>query len=184
MIFRKLAIMGTLLIEPEPIKDHRGYFTRTWCRNEFAEQGITRPFDQSSLSHNAKRGTLRGLHFQRAPHEEAKLVSCSAGAAFDVVADLRPSSPTYGTWVGVEISASNNRRVYVPEGCAHGFQSLTDGTDMVYQISGPFHPESAGGIRWDDPDLAVAWPVADPILSERDAALPRLAELVTPEEAA
>jgi dTDP-4-dehydrorhamnose 3,5-epimerase len=183
MNFRKLAIRGSFLIEPEPLVDHRGFFTRIWCRDEFASQGITRPFDQSSLSHNAKRGTLRGLHFQTAPHEEAKLVSCPAGAIFDVIVDLRPSSPTFTSWVGVEISANNHKMVYVPEGCAHGFQALADCSDVVYQISGPFHPESAGGLRWNDPDLAIAWPVAEPIMSERDANLPFLSDLSELKEA-
>ena len=176
MNFRKLAIRGVLLIEPEPLVDHRGFFTRIWCRDEFACQGITRPFDQSSMSHNARRGTLRGLHFQTAPHEEAKLVSCAAGAIFDVIVDLRPSSPTFASWIGVEISAVNRKMIYVPEGCAHGFQALTDCSDVIYQIAGPFHPESASGLRWNDPDLAIDWPVRDPIMSERDANLPLLAE--------
>jgi len=177
MNFRKLAIRGAYLIEPEPLVDHRGFFTRIWCRDEFACQGITRPFDQSSMSHNTKRGTIRGLHFQSAPHEEAKLVSCPAGAIFDVVVDLRPNSPTFASWVGVEISAANHKMIYVPEGCAHGFQAVSDCSDVVYQIAGPFHPESAGGLRWDDPDLAIDWPISDPIMSERDAKLPFLSDL-------
>jgi dTDP-4-dehydrorhamnose 3,5-epimerase len=183
MNFRKLAIRGAFLIEPEPLVDHRGFFTRIWCRDEFACQGITRPFDQSSMSHNATRGTIRGLHFQTAPHEEAKLVSCPAGAIFDVVVDLRPNSPTYASWVGVEISATNHKMLYVPEGCAHGFQTIADCSDVVYQISGPFHPESAGGLRWNDPDLAIDWPLGDPIMSERDANLPYLSELRERKEA-
>jgi len=177
MNFRKLAIRGVVLIEPEPLVDHRGFFSRIWCRDEFACQGITRPFDQASLSHNAKRGTLRGLHFQSAPHEEAKLVSCAAGAIFDVVVDLRPGSATFASWVGVELSATNHKMIYVPEGCAHGFQALADGSDVVYQIAGPFHPESAGGVRWNDRDLAIDWPVDEPIMSERDANLPLLSKL-------
>jgi dTDP-4-dehydrorhamnose 3,5-epimerase len=183
MNFRKLAIRGAFLIEPEPLVDHRGFFTRIWCRDEFACQGITRPFDQSSLSHNAARGTIRGLHFQTAPNEEAKLVSCPTGAIFDVIVDLRPSSPTFASWVGVEISATNHKMVYVPEGCAHGFQTLADCSDVVYQIAGPFHPESVGGLRWNDPDLAIDWPVAEPIMSERDANLPYLSQLRERKEA-
>lgn len=172
-----MAIRSAYIIEPKPVEDRRGSFARTWCRDEFADHGLTRPFDQCGASHNHKRGTLRGLHYQAAPFEEAKLVRCTAGASFDVIVDIRPGSPTEGTWVGVDLTPSNRRMVYIPEGCAHGFQALADDTEIFYQIAGRYRAEEARGIRWDDPDLAIDWPVADPILSQRDQTLPLWAEI-------
>jgi len=176
MNFRRLSIRGAFIVEPEPIEDRRGCFARTWCRDEFAEFGLTRPFDQCAASHNEKCGTLRGMHYQAAPFEEAKLVRCTAGASFDVVADIRPGSPTEGTWIGVEITSRNRRMVYIPEGCAHGFQTLADDTEIFYQIAGRYRAEESRGIRWSDPGLAIDWPIADPILSQRDRELPLWSE--------
>ncbi len=184
MIFRRLSIRGAYIIEPQPVEDARGCFARTWCRDEFAEYGLTRPFDQCGASHNRKKGTLRGLHYQAAPYEEAKLVRCTAGACFDVIADLRPGSPTEGTWVGIELTPANRRMVHVPEGCAHGFQVLADDTEIFYQIAGRYRAEEARGIRWDDPGLAIDWPIAEPILSPRDSELPFWNETQPHKEAA
>lgn len=175
MRFTPLSIDGAFIVAPTPHTDARGLFTRTWCRSAFAEQGLTARLVQCSTSFNARRGTLRGIHFQRAPHQEAKLVRCTRGAAFDVVVDLREGSPTFGHWQGVEIDADNRLAVYVPEGVAHGFQTLADRTEIFYQMSTPFSAGHAAGLRWDDPQIGVAWPLPEEvILSDRDRALPGL----------
>lgn len=177
MIFRETELAGVFLIEPEPVSDERGAFARVFCAREFAERGLETDIAQCSVSFNARKGTLRGLHYQAAPHEEAKLVRVSAGAVFDVAVDLRAGSKSYGRWIGAELSADNRRMLYIPKGCAHGFQTLHDATEVVYQISAYYEPASARGVRWDDPDLAIAWPdTAAPILSERDQAFPTLRE--------
>lgn len=177
MNFIDTSLPGVLIVEPERHSDERGHFARTWCREAFFEAGLELDFSQCSTSYNRERHTLRGLHFQAAPYEEAKLLRCTRGAAFDVVADVRPSSPTYGRWVSVEISAENGRMVFIPEGYAHGFQTLEDDTEIFYQITQSFVPEAACGIRWDDPDLAIDWPSPMPsVISARDEALPRLAD--------
>lgn len=169
MIFTETALAGAWLVEVEPHRDERGFFARTFDEAEFARRGLRDRFPQCSVSFNARAGTLRGMHFQAAPHEEAKLVRCTAGAVFDVIVDLRPGSATRGRWVGVELSAANRRALYVPEGFAHGFQTLADDTEVFYQVSAAFHPESARGVRWDDPAFGVGWPAAERrILSERD----------------
>ena len=174
MNFRELAIPGVFLVTPEPARDARGFFARTWCREEFAEHGIDDGFDQASVSHNHKRGTLRGIHFQAPPHGEAKLVRCTRGALFDVAVDLRPASPTFGRWIGEVLSEVNHAALVIPEGCAHGFQTLQDETEVFYQIAGPYRPEAFRGVRWNDPQLAIDWPLAGPVMSDRDAALPTL----------
>jgi dTDP-4-dehydrorhamnose 3,5-epimerase len=135
-------------------------------------------FVQSSVSFNSRRGTLRGLHYQAAPHGEAKLVRCTRGALFDVAVDLRDGSPTRGKWYGVELSAMNGRTLYIPAGCGHGFQTLADDTEVLYHMSTEYRADAARGIRWDDPTLDIAWPIAEPILSERDRALPAFAALM------
>jgi dTDP-4-dehydrorhamnose 3,5-epimerase len=178
MIFSKTKIDGIWTIDLEPIEDDRGWFARTHCAETFASHGLVSSFSQCSASYNRRRGTLRGLHFQAAPAEEAKLVRCVRGAIFDVAVDLRPGSPTYGHWVAEELTADNRRALLIPEGCAHGFQTLADDTELFYQISVPYVPALSVGVRWDDPDLAVAWPLDDPIMSERDRDLPGLSELV------
>lgn len=174
MIFLPTDIDGVLIVEPELIEDERGFFARTWCREEFAARGLAGPFDQSSVSFNRRKGTLRGLHYQVAPHQEAKLVRCTAGCLFDVIADLRPGSPSRLSWIGVELSARNHRMVYIPKGCAHGFQTLEDDTEIFYEMAGSYHATSSRGVRWDDPTLAVDWPLDQPFMSDRDRALPAL----------
>lgn len=168
MIFRELELTGAYLIEPEPVVDERGFFVRTFCAREFEEHGIRFCVVQCSVSFNRRKGTLRGLHYQARPHEEAKLVRCTAGSAFDVIVDLRAGSPTYGKWTGIELSAANRRMLFVPEGLAHGFQALEDDTELFYQMSEYYHPESARAVRWDDPQIAIAWPMPAAVVSDGD----------------
>jgi len=172
VIFAETPVEGAWMVAPERAEDHRGFFARTWCAEEFAARGLVDYWAQCSVSFNNRRGTLRGLHYQRAPHAEAKLVRCTAGALYDVVVDLRPSSSTYLKHVAVELSASNRLMVYVPEGCAHGFQTLQDGSEVFYQISAPYSKEHAAGVRWDDPAFGISWPYPDPIMSDRDRDYP------------
>ena len=166
------VLQGVLVLEIEPIADERGFFARTWDRGDLASRGLTADLDQVSIAFNEIAGTLRGLHFQAAPNDEAKTVRCTAGAIFDVAVDLRDASPTRLQWVGVELSAANRRSLFVPEGCAHGYITLTDGAEVQYQISAPYRPEAARGYRWDDPAFAIAWPFEVRRISARDAALP------------
>ena len=178
MLFRLLEIPELWLIEPEKTEDERGFFSRLFCTDTFLERGLCVDYPQWSVSFNKHRGTLRGLHFQAPPHEETKLVSCTRGAVFDVAVDVRPQSHSRGKWVGVELSADNRSMLYIPAGFAHGFQTLTDDAEVRYHISERYHPEASRGVRWDDPDLAVAWPNAEQrVISSRDRALPRLREL-------
>ena len=172
MRFMELSLGGAFLIEPARQEDERGFFARTWCREEFAAHGIACAWVQCNVSFNRRRGTLRGLHYQAAPWEEAKLVRCTMGALYDVVLDLRPTSPTFKKHIGVELSASNRLMIYVPNGCAHGFQTLEDETEIFYQISEFYRPEHTAGVRWDDPAFGISWPHADPIMSERDRRYP------------
>lgn len=178
MLFRPLDIPELRIIEPERLADERGYFARIFCKNTFLEKGLCSDYPQWSVSCNEQRGTLRGLHFQAEPLGEIKLVSCSRGAIFDVAVDIRAKSRTYGKWVGVELSAHNGAVLYIPEGFAHGFQTLMDDTTVLYHISRRYTPEASRGVRWDDPDLAITWPnIHRRIISERDRALPPLREL-------
>lgn len=179
MIFQTMDIEGVFAIEPEAIADERGFFARTWCREEFAAHGIDMALDQCSVSFNRHKRTLRGLHYQAETHPEAKLVRCTAGRLFDVVVDLRAGSATRGAWLGRTLSAENRSMLYIPAGCAHGFQTLADDTEISYQMAGAYRADAQRGILWDDPTLAIDWPLADPILSERDARLPLLPELVS-----
>ena len=175
MIFRPLAIAGAFAIDPEAHVDARGSFTRLFCGQAFADHGLVWDFRQASTSYNRRVGTLRGLHLQRPPAAEAKLVRVTAGAVFDVLVDLRSGSPSYGQWVGLELSAQNRRQVYIPEGCAHGFQTLADDSEVAYQISVAYAPERQDGVRWNDHDLAIAWPLPEQaIISDRDRDLPPL----------
>jgi len=175
MIFSGLPLKGAFAIEVERLEDERGFFARTFCLDEFARHGIALRVAQSSVSYNRRQGTLRGLHYQAPPHQEAKLVRCTRGAAFDAIADLRPDSPTFRQWAALELSADNGRLIYIPEGFAHGFQTLADDTELLYQISVPYVPEAARGIRWDDPELSIEWPpAATRVVSPRDRALPWL----------
>ncbi len=175
MRFVETAIAGVVVVELEEHEDERGSFARTWCRDEMAAAGLASELAQCSLSRNHRAGTLRGLHFQRAPHEEAKLVRCTRGAMFDVAVDLRPGSPTRGEWFGVRLDPESGRALYVPEGCAHGFQTLVDETELSYLISERYDADLARGVRWDDPSLAIAWPSCERrVISERDRTLPLL----------
>lgn len=164
---------GVFVIDIEPQGDERGFFARTYCHKEFAAQGLCTRWVQCNVSFNTRAGTLRGLHWQAAPHEEIKLVRCTAGAAYDVVVDLRVDSPTYCQWVAVELSATNRRAVYIPAGCAHGFQTLVDNTELFYQMSAFYVPQAARGVRWNDPALAIEWPACNTrIIAPRDRSFP------------
>jgi dTDP-4-dehydrorhamnose 3,5-epimerase len=168
MIFKGTDIDGVWVIEPERHDDERGFFARTWEPEEFTERGLNSDLAQCSISYNRQRGTLRGLHYQAAPHEEAKLVRCTAGAIFDVAVDLRPDSPTFRDWFGVELSAENRLALFVPEGCAHGFLTLADDSEVHYQISQAYVPDAGRGVRWDDPAFAIRWPSQVVVINERD----------------
>lgn len=172
MIFHPLRLEGAFVVEPEPVADERGFFARTWCRREFEAQGLRADLAQCSVSFNARRGTLRGLHYQAEPHAEAKLVRCTRGAIWDVLVDLRPDSPTFTEHAAVVLDETNRRMVYVPEGVAHGFLTLADATEVFYQISTSHHPASARGVRWDDPAFAIPWPEPVRVISERDRSFP------------
>ena len=152
--------------------DERGFFARTWCRHEFEEHGLDPAVVQCNLSHNPRRGTLRGLHWQTPPHAEVKLVRCSRGAIWDVMVDLRPDSATYTRHFGAELTEENGRALYIPEGFAHGFVTLVDDSDVVYQMSALYEPSAGRGARWNDPAFGIAWPVREPILNPRDASYP------------
>ena len=155
------AIEGVEVIEIEPAEDERGFFARTWDSDE--------QFDYSCVSRNTKKHTLRGMHYQRAPHGEVKLVRCTKGRVFDVVIDMRSDSPTYTQWHGEELSEENHKAMYIPEGCAHGFLSLEDDTEVLYMIRGAYNADSAAGVRWNDPAFGIDWPAQAEVLSERDA---------------
>ena len=168
MIFKKTKIRGVYLIKTQPARDRRGFFSRIFCQREFKKQGLSFKVVQSNFSYNKKRGTLRGMHYQIPPHEEIKLVSCLQGKIYDVVIDLRPISPTYLQWIAVELSAKNNKMLYIPKGLAHGFQILDDNTLVFYQMSEFYHPQSARGICWDDPQFKINWPIKKTIISSKD----------------
>jgi dTDP-4-dehydrorhamnose 3,5-epimerase len=172
MIFTETKLPGVFIIDPERHEDERGFFARTWCRQEFLEHGLNPNLAQCSVSFNKKRGTLRGMHYQAAPHEEAKLVRCTRGAMFDVALDLRPESPTFTQWTASVLTPDTGRMLYVPEGCAHGFQTLEDDTEVFYQISECYYPNLSRGLRWNDPAWLIAWPLPNPTLSTRDATYP------------
>lgn len=173
IIFRETKLAGAYVVEPERFEDPRGFFARTYSGREFEARGLKPCAADCNLSFNARRHTVRGMHFQAAPHAQAKLVRCTAGAVYDVVIDLRPRSETFGEWVGIELSAENRLALYVPEGFAHGFQTLADGAEVFYQMSGYYVPESAGGVRWDDPAFRIEWPATSGItINERDRTYP------------
>lgn len=172
MRFEETRLGGAFVVEPEPIHDERGFFARTFCTREFEEHGLDPVVAQCNVSYNEREGTVRGLHFS--VDAEAKLVRCTRGAVWDVIVDLRPDSPTYRAHVAVELSAENRRALWVPPGFAHGFQTLTDGAEVFYQMSRPYAPGAQRGYRYDDPAFAVAWPRPVSVLSERDAAAPCL----------
>ncbi|WP_312518684.1 dTDP-4-dehydrorhamnose 3,5-epimerase [Anaerospora sp.] len=169
MIFTETRLSGAYVIDLEYINDERGFFARAWCKKEFEKYGLNSNLVQCNLSHNVKRGTLRGMHYQAAPYEEAKLVSCISGAIYDVIVDLREKSPTFKQWQAFELSAQNHRMLYIPEGFAHGFQTLQDNTSVFYQMSDFYHPECARGVRWDDSTINVEWPkIKEMIISSKD----------------
>lgn len=172
MNFIKTSLPGAYLVELEKVVDERGFFARTWCADEFRLRGLNSNLAQCSLSANVRRGTLRGVHFQGEPYAEAKLVRCSAGAIYDVLLDLRPASPTHLKWFAAELTADNHRMLYVPEGLAHGFQTLVDSSEVSYQISHAYRAEFSRGVRWNDPRFGIEWPLPDPILSNRDRTFP------------
>ena len=172
MIFKPLEIPGVFVVEPELHKDTRGFFARTWCEQEFKAHGLNARLAQCSVSFNAKRGTLRGMHYQVAPHEETKFVRCTHGAIFDVVLDLRPGSPKFRHHLGVELTAQNRQMLYVPEGVAHGFITLADASEVFYQMSEIWSPEHARGVRWNDPAFKIQWPLKPEVIAERDANYP------------
>lgn len=171
------SLPGAWHIEIERIEDERGFFARTFCRNEFAELGIDADIAQCNTSYNEKRGTLRGMHFQRSPGSEAKLVRCTAGAIYDVIVDLRSDSPTHRQWIGMELTAEQRNAVFVPAGFAHGFQTLTDDAEVFYQMSDFYRPEFNAGFRWDDSEVAITWPMAPTRMSDTDRSLPVLTEV-------
>jgi dTDP-4-dehydrorhamnose 3,5-epimerase len=180
MIFRELRLSGALLIRPEKLSDDRGFFARTWCREEFRAHGLVNQFVQGSVSVNPVRGTLRGLHLQRPPHAETKLLRCTRGAVFDVIVDLRPDSPTFREWLAVELTADSYDMLYVPEGFAHGFQTLRPETEVDYLISPAYEPAAAAGVRFDDPLLGIEWPLPITRLSQKDCSWPLLQAPVEP----
>ncbi|WP_133273532.1 dTDP-4-dehydrorhamnose 3,5-epimerase [Hymenobacter radiodurans] len=168
MIFTETKLAGAFIIDIERLSDERGFFARTWCEDKFAAHGIHQPPLQSSISSNPKRGTLRGMHYQIAPHGESKLVRCTKGGIYDVIVDMREQSPTYGQWVGVELTADNFRMLFVPEYFAHGFITLQDNTDVSYQISAKYTPGAERALRWNDPAIGIEWPFEPVLLSEKD----------------
>jgi len=172
MKFEETTLRGAYLIYLEPITDERGFFARSWCQEEFEKNGLDTNLTQCSISFNAKKNTLRGMHYQTAPHEETKLVRCTRGAMFDVIVDLRHKSPTFKHWFAAELSAENHLMMYVPKGFAHGLQTLEDNTEAFYQISEKYFHESAAGVRWNDPAFGIKWPLMKPILSQKDRDYP------------
>src|SRR6516225_2492970 len=173
MIFTATQLDGAWLIDLEPREDERGFFARIWCRQELGAQGLDTDIAQENVSYNRLRGTVRGLHFQRSPHEETKIVRCTCGSIFDVIVDLRPHSPSYLQWQGFDLTAENRRAVYIPKGFAHGFQTLAEHSEITYQISTFYAPESAGGYRYDDAAFRITWPLPLTVISERDLGWPR-----------
>jgi dTDP-4-dehydrorhamnose 3,5-epimerase len=169
--FQSLPLAGLKLIVPRVFHDERGAFMETFKESDFAAAGIPGPFVQDNLS-TSRKGVIRGLHFQKEPHAQAKLVQVLSGAIFDVVVDLRPGSPDYGKWLGVPLDETRPAILYVPAGFAHGFQAVSEKAVVLYKSSSPYHPDSEAGVAWDDPDLAVAWPLAAPLLSGKDKAQP------------
>jgi len=173
MKFSATKIDGVWIVEMDRHEDERGWFARTWCAAEFRQRGLNPNLSQCSASFNRRRGTIRGMHYQCAPHEEAKLVRCMRGAIFDVALDVDPQSPTVKQWVGLTLTPENGTALYISPGCAHGFQTLADDTEVLYMIAGEFRPASARGVRWNDPFFSIKWPLSDGItLSPRDAGYP------------
>jgi dTDP-4-dehydrorhamnose 3,5-epimerase len=174
MIFHETALPGAYLVELEPYSDERGQFARAWCRTEFARHGVVHDFVQGNVSINPTRGTLRGMHFQVDGFGEVKLIRCVRGALYDVIIDVRPQSPTYLRWIGVELTPHSMRMLYIPEGFAHGFQTLTEDTEANYMVSAPYSREASRGVRYDDPVIGIEWPLPVSRISAQDRAWPLL----------
>ena len=172
MIVTATELDGGYIVDLNRMVDERGFFARAWCRDEFEKHGLSSESRQINLSYNRRKGTVRGLHYQREPDAEVKLIRCVRGAIYDVIADLRTESPTYGAWFGLELTAENRRALYVPRGCAHGFQALQDDTEVIYQVSASYAPASEGGVRYDDPFFGIEWPMAVTEISEKDTSWP------------
>lgn len=172
MIFTETKLKGAYVIDLERVTDERGFFARGWCAKEFSSHGLSPVIVQVNIGHSIKKGTIRGMHFQITPYAEVKVVHCSRGSLYDVIIDLRDGSPTRSQWVGVELTANNGRMVYVPEGFAHGYQTLEDETDLVYQTSQFYAKEAAKGVRYNDPTFAIAWPLPVSVVSSGDANWP------------
>jgi dTDP-4-dehydrorhamnose 3,5-epimerase len=168
LIFTETKIKGVYIIEPELLTDERGFFARSFCKEEFRKHGLETDIVQCNISHNKKKGTLRGMHYQVPPFEEAKIVSCTLGAIYDVVLDLRKSSQTYCRSFATELNDKNFKMIYIPRGCAHGFQILCNDTVVYYQMTNSFHPECARGVRWNDPVFSIGWPISNPVISDKD----------------
>ena len=172
MIFSETKLAGAFVIELEPFNDERGFFAMSWSADEFSKRGLARELRECNISFNRRKGTLRGMHYQREPHAQAKLIRCTAGAIYDVIVDLRPNSPTFKQWIAVELNAENRFALYAPEGFAHGFQTLTDNVEIFYQMSDVYAPELAGGVRWNDPAFAIDWPAPPQAMNDRDRTYP------------
>jgi dTDP-4-dehydrorhamnose 3,5-epimerase len=175
MRFIETKLKGAYVVEIETIHDPRGFFARSWCQQEFIDRGLNPNLVQCNISFNLKKGTLRGMHYQEKPYEEAKLVRCTRGSVYDVIVDIRPNSSTFKTWLSIDLSAENRKMLYIPEGFAHGFQTLEDNTEVFYQMSDFYRPDSAKGIRWNEPAIAIAWPLTeDLIISPKDRQYPSI----------
>lgn len=180
VIFSPTPLAGAFVVDLDRRSDERGFFARTWCQREFEAQGLDAALVQCSLSHNLRRHTLRGMHWQASPHSEVKLVRCTRGAIWDAIIDLRPGSPTYMQHFGIELTSESGRALYIPEGMAHGFVTLVDDSEVFYQMSNFYEPAAARGVRWNDPAFGIEWPVTTPIVHPRDAAYPDYFSLVAP----
>jgi len=172
MVFKETKVPGVMEVHMEPKADERGFFARSWCREEFEQHGLRSNVVQCSISFNSRKGTLRGMHYQAGRYAESKLVRCTKGAVYDVALDMRPSSETFLQWVGTELTAENHVALYIPEGCAHGFLTMEDETEVFYQMSESYHPEAACGVRWNDPIFNIAWPGTVEVISARDETYP------------
>lgn len=180
MIFKKIKLRDAYIIEIEKRSDNRGFFARAWCQKEFEEHGLVAQVVQTNISNNIKKGTLRGMHFQIDPYQETKLVRCTRGAIYDVIIDLRPDSPTYGEWTGVELRVDNYTMLYVPKYFAHGFQTLVDDTEVTYQVTEFYTPGAERGLRYDDPAFNIAWPLPVSVISDKDKSWPAYSVGVIP----
>jgi len=172
MIFRETQLPGAWMIEPDRIEDERGFFARVFCKNELRQRELKAECAQANMAFSRRRGTLRGLHFQARPHAEVKIIRCTIGAIYDVVVDLRPQSSFYKQWIGVELTEENRQMLYVPEGCAQGYITLADDTEIYYHTSEFYHPESASGVRYDDPEFGITWPIGVDVISQQDRQWP------------